>query len=383
MAPKKMDPMMPPSVAPLPRVTAVVATCNEARFIERTLQSLLKQATPGFAFDIVVVDNGSTDGTAETVSRLARSEPRLRLLHLDRANTPAAFNAGIASAQGEYVCILGAHAEYPADYVATCLRELQAHGAVACSGRLITAPANGTAQSRVCAWAMAHPFCSSGSSVRTQQEGSVDTIPFPVMRKEAVLEVGGYDEALLRNQDNDMNQRLRARGYKLFLTAKVQCLYYARSSVTNLWKYGSRSGRWNAVTMRRNLYSLRLRHFVPLAFVLALLLVALVGLAGAISPSRSKIGVAALALFVLTVGAHLALGIAAGIQVAVREQSLAALWLPFVILGFHLTYGWGTLCGLLAAGELPPRAVALVPAPTTSSITPAPASTLPENRLAS
>jgi GT2 family glycosyltransferase len=93
--------------------------------------------------------------------------------------------------------------------------------------------------------------------VRTQHEGFVDTIPFPVMRKAALLEVGGYDEALLRNQDNDMNQKLRAKGHRLVLTEKVHCLYYARSSLAELWRWGYQSGLWNAVSLRRNPASFR------------------------------------------------------------------------------------------------------------------------------
>ena len=143
-----------------------------------------------------------------------------------------------------------------------------------CSGKILTVPANDSWQAQVCAWAMGHPFCSSGNSVRTQHEGFVDTIPFPVMRKSALLEVGGYDETLLRNQDNDMNQKLRARGYKLFLTEQVHCLYYARSSLAELWRWGYQSGRWNAISLRRNPISLRPRHFVPLIFVLSILFLA-------------------------------------------------------------------------------------------------------------
>ena len=201
-----------------PFVSVILATCNEAAFIESTATSLLNQSADSIDLELLVIDNGSTDSTAAIVARLSAADSRVKLLRNSLKSTPAAFNVGLRAAQGEYVAILGAHALYPPQYISTCLKELERNNAVGCSGKILTVPANNSLQAQVCAWATGHPFCSSGNSVRTQHEGFVDTIPFPVMRRSALLEVSGYDETLLRNQDNDMNQKLRARGYKLFLT---------------------------------------------------------------------------------------------------------------------------------------------------------------------
>jgi glycosyltransferase involved in cell wall biosynthesis len=330
-----------------PLVSVIIAACNEAAFIENTVKSLLNQSTDCYDLELLVIDNGSTDSTAAIVSCLAAADSQVKLLRNGLKSTPVAFNAGLRAAEGEYVAILGAHALYPHDYVAVCLKELERHNAVGCSGRILTVPANNSLQAQVSAWAMGHPFCSSGNSVRTQREGFVDTIPFPVMCKAALLEVGGYDETLLRNQDNDMNQRLRARGYKLFLTEKVHCLYYARSSLADLWGWGYHSGRWNAVSLRRNPASLRPRHLVPLIFVFSILFLASV-IFGALVGNWLRAIPITLLLGCLALGTHLILGTIAGAQVTVRKRSLRGMCLPFVILVFHLVYGWGTLIGMFA-----------------------------------
>ena len=337
---------MTPAAKEKPLVSVILAACNEAAFIEDTVKSLLSQSTDSFDLELLVIDNGSLDNTPAIVSRLAARDSRLTLLRNSLKSTPAAFNAGLRAAQGEYVAILGAHALYPPDYVAVCLTELVRHNAVGCSGKILTVPANDSWQAQVCAWATGHPFCSSGNSVRTQHEGFVDTIPFPVTRKSALLEVGGYDETLLRNQDNDMNQKLCARGYKLFLTEQVHCLYYARSSLAELWRWGYQSGLWNAISLRRNPNSLRPRHFVPLIFVLSILFLASLIFVALVSNWSSVIPVASL-LGCLALGGHLILGTIAGAQVTVRKRSLRGMCLPFVILVFHLVYGWGTLTGML------------------------------------
>jgi len=335
-----------------PLVSVILAACNEAAFVEHTVMSLLSQSTDCFDLELLVIDNGSTDRTATIVSRLAAADSRVKLLRNNVKSTPAAFNAGLRAAQGEYVAILGAHALYPPQYISVCLEELERHNAVGCSGKILTVPADGSFQAQVCAWAIAHPFCSSGKSVRTQHEGFVDTIPFPVMLKSALLEVGGYDETLFRNQDNDMNQKLRARGYELFLTEKVRCLYYARSSFADLWRWGYQSGRWNAISLRRNPASLRPRHFVPLTFVLSILFLSLLIFIALVSDWSSVIP-AALLLGCLALGGHLILGAIAGAQVTVHKRSLRGMCLPFVILVFHLVYGWGTLIGVLVPRREP------------------------------
>ena len=329
-----------------PLVSVVLAACNEAAFIEDTVRSLLNQSADSFDLELLVIDNGSTDSSAAIVSRLAAADSRAKLLRNTVKSTPAAFNAGLRAAQGEYVAILGAHAVYPPQYISVCLRELKHHNAVGCSGKILTVPAKDTWQAEVCAWATGHPFCSSGNSVRTQHEGFVDTIPFPVTRKSALLEVGGYDETLLRNQDNDINQKLCARGYKLFLTEQVHCLYYARSSLAELWRWGYQSGFWNAISLRRNPSCLRPRHLIPVTFVLSILFLASLIVVALVNNWSSVIPIPLL-LGCLALGGHLILGTIAGAQVTVRKRSLRGMCLPFVILVFHLVYGWGTLTGML------------------------------------
>lgn len=334
-----------------PLVSAILAACDEAEFIEAAVKSVLSQRTDGFELEVLVVNNGSTDNTPDIVANLAATDSRLKLFDNPVRSTPAAFNTGIRNARGEYICILGAHARYPPEYISVCVSEMRRWGAVACSGKILTVPANSSSQAQVCAWAMAHPFCSSGSSVRTQKAGFADTIPFPVIRRSAVLEVGGYDETLLRNQDNDLNQKLRARGHELFLTDEVQCRYYARSTIMELWRWGFGTGRWNAISLKRNPISLRPRHLVPLIFASSILSLVAIALVGAAAGSSSTAVAGAFKLACLAVGGHLVLGSIAGAQVAVREKSVRGLYLPVVILGLHLAYGWGTLVGLFTSRE--------------------------------
>jgi succinoglycan biosynthesis protein ExoA len=326
-------------------VSIILAVRNEVRYIEAVLDSLRRQVTPGFDLEILVVDGHSSDGTAELVTRIARLDPRIRLLINEQKNTPAAFNLGLKEASGEYVCIMGGHTIYDADYVAVSLEELKKHGAVGCSGRVFTRPGANTRTTRLIAWSLSHPFGTSTRSARTQQPGFVDTIAYPVFRRDALIEVGGYDPQLLRNQDIDMSGKLRARGYRLFLTDQTHCQYFVKPTLRSLWQYCFRTGYWNVISFRQRPSAMKWRHFVPFLFVLALLFSAGLFVAAAVWPSPWALWFQA--PFLIVLGLHLLAGSLAGIQLSIRKRSVAALLAPLVFLSLHCAYGAGTLWGVV------------------------------------
>ncbi|HKD80960.1 MAG TPA: glycosyltransferase family 2 protein [Candidatus Angelobacter sp.] len=325
-------------------ISVIVPVLNESTHIQRTIESLLAQDAAPLRLELLFVDGGSRDGTREIIGRYARQHPTVKLLENPRRTTPVALNIGLRAAQGKYVAILGAHAGYPPDYIKTCWEELETHRAAGCSGCLHTLAANQNLGAHLAAWCIGHRFASSGKSVRTHREGYADTIPFPVFCKQALIDAGGYDEILSRNQDNEMNERLRAQGHRLYLTARTQAAYYARPGLRSLLAHAYNTGKWNGRTARRG-GGLSLYHFAPLAlFVTILIALALV-------PIARQSGYFALLLLWLPIAAHLCMGTVAGIDTAIRQRSAAALLLPPVILAFHLAYGFGTAVGLL--GRLP------------------------------
>jgi glycosyltransferase involved in cell wall biosynthesis len=85
----------------LPLVSAIVPAYNAERFISRTLDSILAQTYQ--AFEVIVVDDGSTDRTAEIVDEYQRRDHRVKLLKQHNGGVSAARNLGIANAQGEFI----------------------------------------------------------------------------------------------------------------------------------------------------------------------------------------------------------------------------------------------------------------------------------------
>ena len=334
-----------------PLVSAVVAVRNEERHIEAVLTSLLKQETADWELEIIIVDGDSSDRTQEIVKRIAGQDSRVKLAINKQRKTPYAFNLGIQEARGIYICILGAHTTYAQDYIATCLEELRIHGAAGCSGREITRPGGDGLQARLVAWTLAHPFGTSSKSMRTRKAGFADTIPYPLFLKSTLLEIGGYDTQLHRNQDNDLSQRLRARGYKLYITDKTSCEYFVSPDLVSLARYAFKSGFWNIISFKLNPASMSMRHFVPGAFVMALLFSLLMLFFSMVIAAQAQLWLRGPILVLGVIYAAASIGVAC--HVAFRERAAGALLMPIAFLLLHVFYGVGTLSAIVANGRRP------------------------------
>jgi succinoglycan biosynthesis protein ExoA len=334
-----------------PLVSAVVAVRNEERHIEAVLTSLLKQQTADWDLEIIIVDGDSSDRTQEIVKRIASEDSRVKLALNKQRKTPYAFNLGIQEARGTYICILGAHTTYAQDYVATCLEELRIHGAAGCSGREVIRPGGDALQARLVAWALGHPFGTSARSMRTRGAGFADTIPYPLFLKSTLLEVGGYDTQLHRNQDNDLSQRLRARGYKLYITDKTSCEYFVSPDLMSLASYAFKNGFWNIISFKLNPASMSMRHFVPGAFVVALLLSLFMLLFSVVITAQAQLWLRGPILVLGGIYAAASIGVAC--HVALRERAAGALLMPIAFLLLHVSYGVGTLSAVVSNARCP------------------------------
>ncbi|GAA2909380.1 hypothetical protein Acy02nite_88900 [Actinoplanes cyaneus] len=86
-------------------VSVIVPTRDKARYIERTLESLINQKTTA-AYEVVVVDNGSTDETADVADRYHRLDERVRAITVPEPGRSTARNAGITAARGAVVLFI-------------------------------------------------------------------------------------------------------------------------------------------------------------------------------------------------------------------------------------------------------------------------------------
>jgi glycosyltransferase involved in cell wall biosynthesis len=122
------------------KVSVVVPCYNQARFLGEAIESVLSQ---GYAdFEIIVVDDGSKDGTQEVAAGYVKENSRVRLISQQNRGQAAARNRGLAEAHGEYVVFLDSDDRLVGEALEVGVRELEAHpGSAFVSGicRKITA----------------------------------------------------------------------------------------------------------------------------------------------------------------------------------------------------------------------------------------------------
>ncbi|MBK8492527.1 MAG: glycosyltransferase [Saprospirales bacterium] len=325
-----------------PKVSILIPCLNEARYIESVLRDIESQTYSLRHLEVWVIDGGSTDGTRELVANFRTELIKITLLDNPDRFVPQAMNRGIRESQGAIIVRMDAHASYPPDYVEKLVAGLLKTGADNVGGVWITRPRNNSPKARAIAAVLTHPLGVGNALFRIGVDRPVeaDTVPFGCYPRGVFDKYGYYDERLERNQDIELNKRIRAGGGKIFLLPEVHCTYFARDTFRDLWKNNFQNGRWVIRTafLTGQLASLSLRHFVPLGFVLYLLGAILLSLAG-----WWWVWVPFLIYFILT-------GIA-GLGIAIRARCFPMLPLSRIAFGaLHLSYGLGSLWGIM---ELP------------------------------
>ena len=211
---------------PLPGVSVVIPARDAARWIAATLDAVAAQTHQGW--EVVVVDDGSSDETAAIVTRRAAGDSRIRLVPGPGRGVSAARNVGLGEARGPLLLFLDAD-----DLVRPRHLELLA-------AALDREPAAVAAH---CGWARLTPRGALTDEVQGARAG--DLYPefahhclFPIhaclARADAVREVGGFDESLVTCEDWDLWVRLTRLGRPFAGVDEVLALYRMRPRSASL-----------------------------------------------------------------------------------------------------------------------------------------------------
>lgn len=243
-----------------PIVTIAVPMLNELGAIEACLDSFAAQDYPHDLLDVLIIDGGSTDGSREYVNERATREPWVRVIDNPIGSAAAAFNLGAQEGNGEVVCLFSSHGVPATDYVSRSVKVLLETGVVGVGGRyhhLGTTPV-----SRAIGMAMVSPFgmASAHRMARTRQV--VDTISHPAYIRQALLDVGGFDQSLARNSDYELNVRLRQAGHLLMFDPSIESIYRPRPTLEALGRQFWHYGRWKARVAQQHPGDIKPRHLV-------------------------------------------------------------------------------------------------------------------------
>jgi len=144
----------PPSLGEeQPPVTVLVAAWNEQDVIAEKIENTLSQDYPPNLLDVIVVSDGSTDGTDEIVQRYAKETGRVRLLHTQgRQGKSVALNVGVTHTSRDVIVMTDANAMFERDAVAKLVRAMSDPKVGAVSGQLNYPTGEGTADTEGAYW---------------------------------------------------------------------------------------------------------------------------------------------------------------------------------------------------------------------------------------
>lgn len=286
-------------------------------------------------FEVIIVDGMSNDGTRELITTLQGSYTSLKLLDNVKQLTPFAFNIGVKAARGEYVQIIGARQEVSENYLQVAMNSLKADPEIwGVGGAMQNVYENQIG--RYIAMAMDSPFGVGAGNFRVVKESTfLDTVGTPMYPAFVFDEVGYFDEALVRNQDDEFNYRITKRGKKLLLNADLLIRYYVRGSFPKLAKQYFQYGYWKVYVNKKVKAITTVRQVFPAILILCIA----IGLI--LSPIHWGIYI----LWAMGVSIYL---ITAGVFAIVRAEKfndVFAIFWSFMIL--HFSYGTGYLKGIL------------------------------------
>ncbi|MBR9919410.1 MAG: glycosyltransferase family 2 protein [Bacteroidetes bacterium] len=260
-------------------MSLLIPCYNESAFIEGVIRDILNQTWSPEDMEVFFIDGGSTDDTRDKLQVASAEYPFIKLLDNPDQYVPQAMNIGIRESVGTIIIRLDAHGSYPPDYVKKLVESLQETGADNVGGIWETKARSNKPKARAIAAILSHRFGVGNALFRlgVDKPMEVDTVPFGCYPRDVFEKYGMYDERLVRNQDIELNKRIRRKGGKILLIPEVSSVYYARDRFRAFWRNNYQTGRWVPLTIAYTGAgdSLSLRHFIPFFFAGYLLLLML------------------------------------------------------------------------------------------------------------
>jgi len=230
-----------------PLVSITVPTYNNADTIAQCVESLASQEYR--PVEVIVVDDGSTDGTGDVVKRLQDKFPNVQLMRTDHSGASHARNVGISKSAGSVFLFADGDAVYSSDYMAKSVALLLADprmGAVCVTGTN---------------WILKNTFVSRGIALEYEMKqrflktGKWKPYFAFVYTRKAIEQVGGYDERLFQGEDKDLFNRVKSAGFSIGLVRGFSWYHRYPQDLGSLVSRSYRGGKQRVVyVVKRRMY---------------------------------------------------------------------------------------------------------------------------------
>lgn len=245
-----------------PRVDVIIPAARAADSIGAAIDAVRTQDHPIETVIVAAFD----EETGEVALRHGA-----KVIPNPSGKTPTGLNLALAESSAEVIVRVDAHSVLPPGYVDRAVTTLVSTDADNVGGMQV--PTGDSFWERAIAAAMKSRFGAGDARYRIGGDaGPTDTVYLGVFRRSTLERLGGFDERFERNQDYEMNHRIREAGGVVWFDPELRVLYRPRGSLGALARQYFDYGRWKREFARRHPGSLRWRQLAPPILVVALLM---------------------------------------------------------------------------------------------------------------
>ena len=322
-------------------VSFIIVAYNAEKVIKSSLKCLKKQTYPHDEIEIILVDSNSNDKTKsimEEYKNTVHDFKRIIVLDNPKKTLPCGWNVALKESKGEVILRVDAHSTFPNNFIEENVKEIE-KGENIVGGNRISVTSDDTQWQKTLLIAEQSLFGSGIARYRrTNERKYVNTLAHAMYRKKVFDEVGLYNENLARTEDNEMHYRMRKAGYKFLLSPNIVSYHHARNTLKGMIKQKYSNGKWIGITMKYCPKCFSIYHFVPLVFVLAIMICLIIALLG------NNL------FLILLASVYLVFNIInLAIIIINNGFNIQYLILPFIFLILHISYGIGTMIGFVKA----------------------------------
>jgi glycosyltransferase involved in cell wall biosynthesis len=314
-------------------VTVMMPVRNEQAHLVAAVESVLSQTYPG-KLEIILAVGPSVDQTDAVAKELAAKHPSIKLIENPKGLTTTGLNLAIEISTSDVIVRVDAHSELSPGYISRGVAILEETGAVFVGG--VMSAVGKTPLQKAVAFGYGSRLGLGGGSYHVGgKAGAAESAYLGIFDAKALKAVGGYDEKIIRGEDWDLSQRLKAAGGKVWFSPELVVNYWPRSTIKALaWQFYS-TGVWRGELTRRAPGKASIRYFIPPAALLLLVDLVVLAMVGAIA---QQVLIVPIALYLLV------LSFAAGTakQLDVLDRLAVFIALPVM----HLSWASGFWIGL-------------------------------------
>ena len=319
-------------------VSVVVGLLNEEKFLPRLIEDFKKQTYNHNEIELIFIDGMSKDDSWKILEDFKNSNHDFYdvvLLKNPKVILSAGMNVGIKAARGECILKVDCHSHITDNFIENNVKIIE-EGEDVCGGPRPNIIENADNFSKTLLLVEENMFGSGIADYRKKTTKKYVSSVFQGMYKKSIFDkIGLLDEKVGRVEDNELHYRIRKNGYKIRYSNDILSYQYTRPTLKRMLKQKYSNGYWIGKVSHVYPKAFSIFHFVPLAFVLAIIF------------SLCMIPITSIFIILLS-SVYFLFTILITIMTIINNKfTITILLIPIILFLIHVYYGVGTLVGLI------------------------------------